>query len=197
MRPRIVLPVRPFAEGKTRLAAALSAAQRETLNRAFFMHVLGVAIDSVPPRHCHVISRSDEVLEAAIAAGANAIREQGTCLNAALAQAATLLAAENDAPIMAVSSDLPFVTVADIAAMIAAGDDADVVAACDLARSGTNALLQRRPGLIAYHYGRDSIAAHRTAAKAAGASFVTVERPGLAEDIDTPDQLKAMRERAY
>lgn len=192
MTPRIIIPVRPFAEGKTRLATALSAAEREALNRRFFEHVLGVARQV---SDCHVISRSDAVLEAARAAGAQAIEETGDDLNGALAQASAVVGALADAPVMALSCDLPFVTVEDLIALIVAGSESDVVAACDTEGRGTNALLQRRPGLIPYRYGADSIAAHRGEAERAGLRFAVITRPGLGEDIDTPDQLAAMRAR--
>jgi 2-phospho-L-lactate guanylyltransferase len=190
--PRILLPVRPFAEGKTRLAAVLSVAEREALNRRFFEHVLGVASQV---GDCHVISRSEAVLEAARAAGARAIMETGDDLNGALAQASAVVGALADGPVIALSCDLPFLTVDDLAALIAAGEDSDVVAACDTEGRGTNALLLRRAGLIPFRYGVDSIAAHRTEAAQAGLRFTVVARPGLGEDIDTPDQLAAMRAR--
>jgi 2-phospho-L-lactate guanylyltransferase len=190
--PRILLPVRPFAEGKTRLAAVLSAAEREALNRRFFEHVLGVASQV---GDCHVISRSEAVLEAAWAAGAETIVEAGDDLNGALAQASAVVGALSDEPVLALSCDLPFVTVDDLAALIAAGANSDAVAACDTAGRGTNALLLQRPGLIPFRYGPDSIAAHRGEAERAGLRFAIIARPGLAEDIDTPDQLAAMRAR--
>lgn len=192
MTPRIIIPVRPFAEGKTRLAGALSAGEREALNRRFFEHVLGVARQV---SDCHVISRSDAVLEAARAAGAQAIMETGEDLNDALTQASAAVGALADGPVMALSCDLPFVTVEDLAALILAGKGNDVVAACDTEGRGTNALLLRQPGLIPYRYGVDSIAAHRAEAEQAGLNFAVVARPGLGEDIDTPDQLAAMRAR--
>ena len=194
MTPRILLPVRPFAEGKTRLAAVLSAAEREALNQRFFEHVLGVASEV---GDCHVISRSEAVLEAARAAGARAIMETGDGLNDALAQASGVVAALADTPVMALSCDLPFLTVDDLTALIAAGKDSDVVAACDTEGHGTNALLLRRPGLIPFRYGMHSIAAHRAEAEGVGLRFAIVTRQGLGEDIDTPDQLAAMRVRGF
>jgi 2-phospho-L-lactate guanylyltransferase len=193
--PRIIIPVRPFAEGKTRLAGALSAAEREALNRRFFEHVFGVAIRVVWAEDCHVISRSAAVLEAVRAAGAQAIVETGEDLNGALAQASAVMATLAEGPVMTLSCDLPFVTADDLAAMIAAGEDSDVVAACDTEGRGTNALLLRRAGLIPYRYGADSIAAHRDEAERAGLRFAVIGRPGLSEDIDTPEQLTAMRVR--
>jgi 2-phospho-L-lactate guanylyltransferase len=193
--PRIVIPVRPFAEGKTRLAGALSLADREALNRRFFEHVLGVAIRTGWAEDCHVISRSEKVREAARTAGAQAIVETGEDLNAALAQASAVIAALAEGPVLTLSCDLPFVTMDDLAALIAAGEGSDVVAACDTEGRGTNALLFRRAGLIRYRYGPDSIAAHRREAEQAGLRFAVITRPGLSEDIDTPDQLAALRAR--
>jgi 2-phospho-L-lactate guanylyltransferase len=192
--PRILLPVRPFAEGKTRLAAVLSPTEREALNRRFFEHVLTVARQV---GDCHVISRSEAVLRAARSAGAQVIVETGDTLNAALEQASAVAAALADTPVMALSCDLPFLTPDDLAALIAAGANSDIVAACDTEGRGTNALLLRRPGLIPYRYGVDSIATHRSEAAQARLRFTTVARPGLGEDIDTPDQLAAMCARGF
>src|SRR3546814_19459831 len=63
------------------------------------------------------------------------------------------------------------------------------VIATDSHRIGTNALLFRPPLTIAYCYGSDSLAAHRRAAHAAGLTSNVIDRPGLARDIDMPEDL--------
>lgn len=180
MSLRIVIPVRPLGQGKTRLSPILSSPARAELARAMFAHVLGVARQLAP---VHVISRDADVL----ALAQHPLRELGEGLNPALEQAARELG--GDRPVLALSADLPLLSAQDLAAMVALLDEADVIAAPDRAGRGTNALLLARPGLIAYRFGPDSLSAHRGAATAAGLRFTCCERPGLASDVDRPEDL--------
>lgn len=193
MAPHILIPVRPFAEGKSRLAAVLGDGERAALNRRFFDHVFGLACRVATPAHCAVISHAPQIRNLAERAGARAIVEAATGLNDALTQAAAVMPA--DAPLLVLSTDLPWLSEADIAAMIMAGTRAEIAIAPDQERSGTNALLLGRAGLIPFLYGPGSLAAHEAAAVSAGLSIVRVERPGLAMDIDTSDQLAALSDR--
>lgn len=68
-------------------------------------------------------------------------------------------------------------------------DTADVVAATDRAGIGTNALLLRRPALIDYAFGADSLALHHARATANGLRFAVVRREGLSADLDEPHDL--------
>lgn len=190
MSLRIVIPVRAPERGKSRLAPALSGAERAALNRRFFDHVLGVALQVAPGR-CHVISRSPEMLARAEAAGAHPMVEWSEGLNPALEQAAAQLG--GDASILSLSTDLPLLGEDDLQAMIAAGRCGPVVAAPDLAGTGTNALLLARPGLIPYRYGPKSLAAHRAEADRRALAFRALALPGLARDIDTPADLLTLR----
>lgn len=182
MTLRLVLPARPPREGKQRLAGALSPDARETLNRAFFERTLSIACAVLPPAAILVVSRSDELLARARARGAEPLRETGTGLNAALEQVAAHV---DGGALLSLSCDLPLLEPGDLEAMVA--DPADVVLAPDRAGTGTNALLVRAAGAIPYLYGLCSAAAHREAA--AGLRFASIQRPGLACDVDTPDDL--------
>ena len=175
---RIVIPVRDPAEGKTRLAPVLAPAEREALNRGFYRHVLDIALQVALASRIHVISRSAWVLQIAAAAGANAIAEQATGLNAALEQVAATIG--RGAPLLTLSTDLPLLGAEDLAALATHSEKTEVVAACDRAGCGTNALLLRRPGLISYRYGPGSLAAHRLAAAGRAAPSRPRTRPATA-----------------
>jgi 2-phospho-L-lactate guanylyltransferase len=185
--PYILIPVRPFEEGKTRLATVLGPAERTALNRRFFDHVFGVACQAVGPARCIVVSRSAEVRDLAEAAGARAVVETGNDLNAALTQGAGEVPAGE--AVLVLSTDLPGLGVDDVEAMIEAGEGADVVIAPDSSGMGTNALFLRRSGLIPFQYGHNSFSGHSSAVVVAEQTLRRVDRSGLAMDIDTPEQL--------
>jgi 2-phospho-L-lactate guanylyltransferase len=44
---------------------------------------------------------------------------------------------------------------------------------------------------MSFHFGPDSLAAHRAAAERTGARLTVVRRPGIAFDVDTPKDLAA------
>lgn len=177
---RIVVPMRPLAEAKSRLGAALAPSARAALAKGMFQHVLQVAQGLAPT---YVVSRDPALL----ALAAQPVRETGRGLNPALEQVAGQL--DGAEPVLALSADLPLLAPQDLEAMAALLSQADVVAAPDRAGTGTNALLLARPGLIPYAFGKDSLAAHRAAAQARGLRFALCERAGLASDIDRPEDL--------
>jgi 2-phospho-L-lactate/phosphoenolpyruvate guanylyltransferase len=188
---QIVIPVQPPEEGKSRLAPVLDAPARAALVDRMFRHVLAVALGSVPAARVRVVSRSTDLLAIAEANGAIPTEEQGRGLNAALEQAAARC--DPGLPLLALSADLPLLDPADIASLVGALDHADVIAAADWSGSGTNALLLRRPGLIAFAFGEGSLDRHRVHAEQAGQRFAVVNRQGLSADIDEPADLTLLK----
>ena len=73
--------------------------------------------------------------------------------------------------------------------MIAAPPVPGMRIAPDRDGDGTNALLLSPPDLVATGFGAGSSARHRALGEAAGVAVETVIRPGLAFDIDTPQDL--------
>ncbi|HST41030.1 MAG TPA: hypothetical protein VLK58_16060, partial [Conexibacter sp.] len=59
--------------------------------------------------------------------------------------------------------------------------------------TGTNALLLSPPDAIAPAFGAGSCARHVAAARRAGATCRVLRLPSIALDLDTPDDLEALR----
>lgn len=187
MRTWAIIPVKPFEQAKSRLAAALSPDERAELAETWFAHVLAVVRAATEVSGALVISRDPAALALAEKWGAQTLLEQGDDLNAAWSQATAAVSGAD--AVLLLPSDLPFIQVDDIAAMIALADSPRaIVIAPDHKQDGTNALLIRPPGLIGYAYGVGSFERHASAALAAGV------RPRLYRsermlDIDVPDDL--------
>lgn len=180
-----VIPVKPAAEGKSRLAPVLSPPARLQLNLHLFKHTLAKVGAVFPPARIIVVSRDEALLEIAALAGAQALREQGEGLNEALQQAAGMLLPGH--ALLTVSTDLPMLSPEDLHAMLAPG--AMVAIAPDRTGRGTNALFTNPAGCIPYGFGADSFARHKAAAARIGALPRIVARPGLAFDLDLPEDL--------
>ncbi len=97
--------------------------------------------------------------------------------------------------VLVLPADLPLVVPEDLQALLAlASDPPSVVLAPDRRQDGTNALLVSPAGLIEYEFGPQSYDRHRAAALAAGARVAVCDRPGLALDLDLPEDLGVYRE---
>jgi 2-phospho-L-lactate/phosphoenolpyruvate guanylyltransferase len=94
--------------------------------------------------------------------------------------------------LLIIAADLPFVTREEIGALVEASRSGSAVAAPDWREAGTNALAFPLARGLPMRFGPGSLAAHEAEARAAGLSFTLVRRPGLAFDVDEPQQLEAL-----
>ncbi len=186
-----VVPVKPFALAKRRLAPVLAPDERAALSLCMLEDVLaalrgcpalaGVLVVTGDPL-AGAIAREHgaQVLEEAVARGPSA----------AIAAAAAALAARGAGALVAVPGDVPLVGAADIACVIAAPAAVVVVPARD--GDGTNALRVPLPAPFEFAYGAGSPARHLAAARAACGEALVLDLPRLALDIDCPADLQAL-----
>ncbi len=186
MTTRIIVPHRGLAASKTRLAPVLDPEERELLAEGLLRRVLEVVVPVAP---VVVISPSPELGPLVERAGAVLEVQRGLGLNAGLEQARSVAIADGVLTLVVLHGDLPLLEADDVRALIAAAPAHGVAIAPDSAGTGTNGLVLRPPDAIPFHFGIGSATAHRRAALAARVAFVSVERPGLAFDLDTPDDL--------
>jgi 2-phospho-L-lactate guanylyltransferase len=195
--PWVIIPVKRFGVGKSRLAPVLDAGDRATLSRRLFDHVFGVAAAAVSPGRVVVVTPDAAISDDAVARGAHGLIEpEPVDLNAALGAACRYAMSRGASAVAVLPSDLPFVTAEDVGELIAAlGAEPCAAIAPDTAGHSTNALALAPPDPTFFRFGTSSFEAHRNAARAGGAEPAIVHRPGLAFDLDTPDDLQAYRER--
>jgi 2-phospho-L-lactate guanylyltransferase len=188
---RIIVPHRGLEHAKTRLAGVLDPAQRADLAERLLRHVLEVAVQAEPDTV--VISPDPGLGELVAGTGARLSVQHGLGLNAGLAQARDEAIRDRIDTVAVLHGDLPALTSPDVTALLAAatGEGSLVAIAPDAAETGTNGLALTPPGGIEFHFGAGSLEAHKRAAKRAGAWITIVRRPGLAFDIDTPEDLAA------
>ncbi len=191
-----LVPVKPSGSAKTRLSGLLSAAERGQLFQAMLTDVLAalstsarvteVAIVSSRARAGQVVARYDAHL---------LIDQERGGLNGALQQAAHVLLRRGAGTMLIVPADVPLVTPDAIDRLIAAHavrGTAGVTLVPDLGRGGTNGMILTPPDLLQPCYGPDSFRRHWRAAEELGISPISIEIPGLAMDIDMPDDLSLL-----
>ena len=191
MTTRIIVPHRGLEHAKTRLAAVLDPLERAELAERLLRHVLEVAVAAGP--EVVVISPDPDLDDLAVSTGARLTVQRGLGLNAGLAQARDEAMGDGVDQLAILHGDLPALTTPDVTALLDAvrGSGRLVAVAPDAAGTGTNGLALSPPDVIGFAFGEGSFVAHRRAAKRAEAWITVVRRPGLAFDIDTPDDLAA------
>jgi 2-phospho-L-lactate guanylyltransferase len=112
--------------------------------------------------------------------------------SAAVERATLALAAQGATSVLVIPGDIPLVTAAELEAIYAAAPPAGAVLVPSHDGRGTNAALRKPASLFPLRFGNDSFAPHRAAATATGLPLVVLTFPGIALDVDTPQDLAAL-----
>lgn len=184
-----IVPVKPFLVSKSRLSGVLTPQERAGLSREFLGHALDVLARAPAVSQTLVVSRDPAALALAHSRQARTVTEAGAPdLNAALRRATQVAAASRADGVLILPTDLPFLTPEDIGQLIAPSEAGPFVAiAPDRRDEGTNALYVAPPGLLSYAFGAHSFARHLELAQAAGARVRVCRLPGVALDVDGPE----------
>ncbi len=189
-----IVPVKPLARAKSRLARALKAPTRAALVRSIFSRTLDVIAQVERIDGVIVVSRDLTILELARQRHAIALIESDSGLNPAITQAAHWAAQHHARSVIVIPVDLPLITSADLGAMIdRAEEERCMVIAPDRHADGTNVLLVRPPDAIQFAYGTASYSTHRAQAVERGLIVHEYHSLTAAFDIDVPDDLELYR----
>ncbi len=190
-----IVPVKPFREGKSRLAGVLSGEERAALSRSLLIHTLDVLHHVQAINRTLVISRDTAALHLAREHGAFTVTESGTPeLNAALGRATDVCVSFGAEAVLVMPSDLPLVSAEDIQALIqAAPPTGGMAIAPDRHDSGTNALFLKPPRALRFVFGPDSFIRHMGTAQTQGLAVSVCRLPGFGLDIDLPEDLELYR----
>lgn len=194
-RPWLVVPAKSFARGKSRLAAALPPGRRAELARRLLEHVLDVALE-LGWGGCLVLTDGADTRELAVRRGLPVVldppaspRALAAVVDVGLAEA-TRRGATHALVVMA---DLPHVTAAELREVRRAAG-AGVAVAVDEQGRYTSALWLPLPAASPTRFGEpDSAARHLEDARAAGLGAVRLELPGVAFDVDGPEDYARWR----
>lgn len=194
MKLAAIIPVKAFAEGKSRLAEILDDRERAALNTGFLDRTLDLVAAFPGISSTFVVSADDHALEAAEARGAVALRETGSGLNAAIAQAVATARLGGAKAVLVIPTDLPLATVEDLLDLTAS--PRGLAIAPDRRGVGTNALCLVPTEGFAFRFGEDSFTAHVDEAHRAGLATQIHHGTRLGFDIDTPDDYRSWRASA-
>ncbi|WP_052889119.1 2-phospho-L-lactate guanylyltransferase [Thermogemmatispora carboxidivorans] len=185
-----LIPVKALAAAKGRLAGYLTPAERAQLVLTMLHHVVTTLQATGRLSRIVVVSADERVRACAVSWGAEGWPEAQPGHNAALEAAARRLQAEGVAALLTISADLPWLKTEEVAALLAQAQRYPVVLVPAHDGQGTNALLLRPPLLVPYLFGEQSLQRYCEAAQRRRLAYRCYESPGLALDIDTPEDLQ-------
>ena len=190
-----IVPVKPLRLGKSRLAGVLRDDERATLNRRLLEQTISTLHSTKEISQILVVSRDPAALAVARQYGARTVHEDGTPnLNSALARATMLARQYASRGVLVLPADLPLITQEDLSDFLKfVGKPPCVVISPDRHDNGTNALLMSPGGIIACDFGPGSFHRHCNAAIKAGADLQVMRSERIMLDLDTPDDLEALR----
>jgi 2-phospho-L-lactate/phosphoenolpyruvate guanylyltransferase len=194
MRTCAVLPVKRFDDAKQRLDKALSAGTRKVLAEAMVSDVL-TALRRAERIEAVVVVTGEHGAEAlARAYDAETIPDDERGHSHAARSGVDWALERGFDRALLVPGDCPALDPREVDALVAGGLSApDVVVVPDRHGTGTNALLLATPDVIAPSFGPGSRARHEQAAQAAGAQCRIAEPRTLVLDVDTAEDLAALR----
>ncbi len=193
MRTVAVLPIKTFRAAKQRLAADLGVPQPE-LAEEMAGGVLRALCAAEGIERVLVVTREVAAVALAQAAGAEPVDEPDLHGHSAAAALGIRRARELGAErVLLAAGDCPLLDAGAIDDLLARHDGPGVVILADRHGTGTNGLLLTPPGAIPPAFGMGSRERHAELAHRAGVPWSVETVEAFAMDVDTADDLAAVR----
>ncbi len=194
MRTAAILPIKSFAEAKQRLRHELAPHDRRALVEAMFADAL-VALGRVGSLERIVVVSGDRLAQRIAGGyGATIVEDDERGHNTAARRGVGAIMEDGIERALLVPGDCPLLSPNDLDALLTHPTaERSALIVPDRHGTGTNALLLTPPDVLAPSFGPDSCRRHQADATAAGVPAEVVELESLGLDVDTPDDLEALR----
>ena len=186
-----VLPIKRYAQAKSRLG---DVPGRPGLAESMAEEVLRALCAARGLDRVLVVTGDVSAAASAVAAGAEVVAELELLGHSRAARLGLERARELGADrVLLVPGDCPLLRAEDVDGLLERHPDPGVVIVPDRHGTGTNALLLTPPDAIGPAFGEGSRHRHERLAQEAGVPWVVDEVPALLLDVDTQDDLEAVR----
>lgn len=186
----VLLPVKGFSEAKQRLASALDPDAREGLARAMLTDVLNTLSRTHAAERVIVFTAADEIMQMARPFGFETVLEKTVVGHSGAVNHMVEELSATSSRILAIAADLPRLLPSEVDfALDAVSEPVTLIPSRDW--TGTNGVVFISPARIAMEYGQGSFRRHLSKVSAARLRSDVMSLPGIAFDIDTPDDLQA------
>ena len=194
LRTLAILPVKEFSHAHERLAGTISDADRSRLAEELFLDMM------IKVRRCKtiddvlIVTSDSEVVRHAKWVGIDvlSLAEDPGHSDAAIRGIRDAVAGDFER-VAILPTDCPLFDPAEFDAHLGRTPRAALIVP-DRDHTGTNALILTPPDCFEPAFGSESLVRHTGRARASGVSFALEEIGGLADDLDSPEDLAFLRE---
>ncbi|MGA9209285.1 MAG: 2-phospho-L-lactate guanylyltransferase [Terriglobales bacterium] len=189
----ILVPVKHLETSKQRLSPLLSPAERFALADAMLQDVLAALDASRHRGYVALVSGDARAHRLASQYGFDIIDDPDDPGETGAIEMATRAAIEREAEFtLVLPADIPLITTTELDEIFDAAPPEGTVLAPSASGHGTNAVLQRPPGLFPLRFGNDSFLPHLAAARATGNPVEVLRLARIGIDIDEPPDLAGL-----
>ena len=186
----ILIPIKNTSGAKQRLASVLDQPSRTRLAQAMLHDVLSALQEWNDCPRVGLVTGDPFAIQLAKEYGFDLIPDAEDPGETAAIEIATRLCVERgEQDTLVIPADIPLVQAWELEEILkhAPVQGSVLVPAAD--GRGTNAAFRRPPNLFPLRFGNDSFKPHLAAAQATGQSCIVLNLPGIAVDVDNPEDL--------
>ena len=189
----ILIPVKNLSAAKQRLAAVLDQPARTKLAQTM-LHDVVTALAAWPRRPaCALVTSDPFALDLARQYDFEIIPDPANPgETGAIEMATALCVARGVEWTLVIPADIPLIQFAELDQIYEAAPDQGSVLAPAADGRGTNAIFRRPANLFPLRFGNDSFKPHLAAAQATGKPCQVLQLPGIAVDVDNPEDLQQL-----
>lgn len=189
----ILVPVKNLANAKQRLSSVLDPEARLELAQAMCADVLETLARWERRPDVAVVTSDPFAEDLAVRLGFDVIGDAVNPGETGAIEMATALCRERGVThTLVIPADIPLIECFELERIVESAPPAGAVLVPDAAGRGTNAALRSPADLFPLRFGNDSFLPHQAAARATGLPCVVLELPGIALDVDRPEDLQAL-----
>jgi len=189
----ILVPVKNLTSAKQRLAAVLDQPSRTALAQAMLHDVLTTLHSWKTRPAVAVVSSDPYAVKLAAEYEFEVIPDPDNPGETGAIEMATRICVERGADsTLVIPADIPLIAAWELDEILkdAPAEGSVLVPAAD--GRGTNAAFRRPANLFPLRFGNDSFKPHQAAAQATGKPCVILNLPGIAVDVDNPEDLQQL-----
>jgi 2-phospho-L-lactate guanylyltransferase len=189
----ILIPVKNLSAAKQRLAAVLDQPARTELARAM-LHDVVATLAAWPRRPaCALVTGDPFAVDLARQHDLEIIPDPANPgETGAIEMATNICIARGIDSTLVIPADIPLIQAGELEEILNRAPKEGSVLAPAADGRGTNAVLRRPANLFPLRFGNDSFKPHLAAARATGKPCIVLQLPGIAVDVDNPEDLQRL-----
>jgi 2-phospho-L-lactate guanylyltransferase len=189
----ILIPVKNLSQAKQRLAAVLDQPSRTKLAQAMLHDVVAAIAGWARRPACALVTGDPFAIALAAEYNFEIIPDPANPgETGAIEMATQLCVARGIESTLVVPADIPLIQASELDQIVATAPREGSVLAPAADGRGTNAAFRRPANLFPLRFGNDSFKPHLAAAQATGKPCIVLQLPGIALDVDNPEDLQRL-----